>query len=243
MAGRGRAVGGASGASVVATVLAWLAACASPGPRPPVQDAAPVSIAETSSEIRQGLFRVRYRGVDGRGRVRLTLRSAAERHFTLTAVDTFGRRLWSFEKVDDGSLLLDHRAREYCHLAGDLVFRAVALSELPVIMLPRVLFGELPSPPPPGVELPQRGEIEFLGSDGRRWSTRLDSGRVASWTLWRDGEPLVWWLREESGGILSHRDGAQARWTEVAAESYVGALEPLTLPPDYSLGRCDADVS
>lgn len=223
-------------------LVAVLLGCASPAPLPPT----PAGVAAedaASGEVRQGLFRLRYRGDDGRGRVRLTLRSASRSHFVLEAVDTFGRRLWSFELAGGSSLLLDHRAREYCRLGSDVSVRAVALSELPVATLPRVLFGELPSPPAAGVALPAAGEIDFVAADGRRWSAQLEEGRPVSWTLWRQGAPLVWWLRAaDGGGILSHRDGAQALWTTVAQERLAGTVAPLSVPADYSVGRCDADL-
>ncbi len=193
---------------------------------------------EIPGDSLQGLFRVRFRGVDGRGRVRLTLRRVGG-DFALSAVDTFGRRLWSFQSVGGASLMLDHRAGEYCRLEGDVVVRAVALSDLEVSTLPRVLLGELPLMPADGVELPQEGEIEFHSADGRRWTARFSGGVAQTWTLWRQEEPLVWWRREADGGTLSHRDGAQALWKNVAVERDAAPLERLEIPGDYVATRCD----
>lgn len=208
------------------------------------QPAAPESPDAPQSDERgswQGLFRLRYSGIDGRGRVRLALRSSAGDRFQLTASDTFGRRLWSFESNDGKSLLLDHRAAEYCHLGGEIVVRAVALSELPVSTLPRVLSGDLPLAPPADVELPLDGEIEFRARDGRQWSARYRDGTLATWTLWRDGSPLVWWQRSGEGGVLSHLDGAQVLWKTVTLERSTEDLPPLEVPAGYAAGTCDGD--
>ncbi len=194
------------------------------------------------SDVLQGLFRVRFRGVDGRGRIRLTMRSTEGGDFSLAAVDTFGRRLWSFESIDGASLLLDHRASEYCRLEGDVVVRAVALSDLAVSTLPRVLMGGLPLPPADGGGVPEEGEVEFRSEDGRRWTARFDGGTLETWTLWKGEAPLVWWRREPDGGILSHRDGAQALWKTVTVERDPAPLGRLELPPDYAATRCDGDV-
>jgi hypothetical protein len=243
MAGPGGAVDRCL-APVAAGLAALLLACASPGVRPEEPAPGEPSAAAESEAVRQAHFRVRYRGVDGRGRLRLTLRSTPAGAFTLQAADSFGRQVWSFQSDGAGSLLVDHRSRQYCRLGGDVVLRAVALSELPVAMLPRVLHGELPSPPPEDVVVPSAGDVDFQGGDGRRWSARSEDGRVVSWTLWQDGAPLVWWQRDGAGGILSHRDGAQALWTMVAEEVTTAALGTLQVPADYESGDCDGgDVS
>ena len=65
---------------------------------------------------------------------------------------------------------------------------------------------------------------------------------AASWTLWADGRPLLWWGRQPAGGILSHREGAQFRWRETVAEPLSGDLRELTVPPDYRRGACDDRV-
>lgn len=228
----------------MAPIVVWVAlGCASGGARRVERassgDTAAASVS--SAELRQGLFRVRFRGVDGRGRIRLTLRSVSAERFQLAASDSFGRRLWSFESDGDASLFLDHRAREYCRLEGDVVVRTVALSELPVRTLPRVLFGELPYSPPQAVDLPTEGEVEYTASDGRPWSARFEDGLVVTWTLWQDGRPLAWWKRDGTGSILSHRDGAQALWRTVADERSQGDLERMAVPADYSVGRCDVN--
>ena len=107
--------------------------------------------------------------------------------------------------------------------------------------LPRVLWGELPAAPEQ--RPPQDGRFEYETSDGRRWSARFLDGRVIAWTLWREEVPLVWGKREGEGGILSHRDGAQALWSLVAEENWQDVLAAMEIPADYTEGRCqDADL-
>lgn len=191
-----------------------------------------------AAAVEQALFRVRYSGVDGRGRLRLTLRSAGE-DFQLSAADPFGRSLWSFAGTGDDAVLLDHREATYCRLQGEVAIEVVALSELPVRMLPRLLSGRLPvDADPPVVVPPDGGEVDLVDGRGRRWTARFDGGVLASWTLWRDGAPILWWQRQDEGGILSHRDGAQAIWTRTAHERVPGVLEPLEPPSSYVPVRC-----
>ena len=202
--GRARALPVDPRVAIAGALLGAVIGCASPAPlpRPAADGAAGVS----AEEIRQALFRVRYRGADGSGRVRLTVRTAGAARFALEAVDSFGRRLWGFRTEGDRSLFLDHRESAYCHLEGDVVVEVLALSECPVSTLPRVLFGDLPSRPAVGETLPADGEAEFEGVDGRSWTTRLVGGRPVSWTLWRLEEPLVWWQGDASGvPQLEHR--------------------------------------
>lgn len=191
---------------------------------------------------RQALLRVRYRGLDGRGRVRLTVRAAGDGTFQLAAADVFGRQLWSFSGGVGGSLLLDHRRREVCRFDGDVVIEAIALGELPVSLLPRVLSGSLPFAEPAGLST---GEIDHVDVDGRRWTATVDDDRRPErWTLWQDGEALVWWQATDDGAILSHRGGAQVIWTLVAEEPLESPMAALEAPSDYRPGQCDeSDVS
>ena len=132
-----------------------------------------------------------------------------------------------------------------CRFEGEVVVSAIALSELPVSMLPRVLFGELPSEAPPEPPGTAGEELRWTGRDGRGWSAVLaPSGRPQRWTLWIEGERLVWWQRQPKGGLLSHRRGAQVSWSTVADEQVAGELSALEIPADYSPGKCDEpDVS
>lgn len=224
-------------------------ACAHHGLGPPATGGAAASSAAVrargSSQVHQALFRLRYRGVDGRGGVRLTVRTSGWERYQLSAVDTFGRRHWSLDARQGETVLLDHRERRVCRFEGEVVVRAIALSELPVSMLPRVLFGELPAEAPPDAVSSAGEEMRWMGSDEREWrAVMMPGGQPQRWTLWIEGEPLVWWQRRPKGGLLSHRRGAQVSWSKVADERIAGELSTLEIPADYSPGRCDEpDVS
>jgi hypothetical protein len=189
----------------------------------------------------QTLFRVRYQGADGRGRIKLTSRVATRERFQLTAVDTFGRQHWSLEAWPGRTLLLDHRQRRACLFEDDVVVAAIALAELPVSLLPRVMAGELPVEKPTGAEPGEDGEIpRWPGEGTREWSATFDSeGRIERWTLWVDTEPLLWFRAQAEGGMLSHRRGAQVVWSRVAEEPLAAELTPFEIPPGYARDSCD----
>lgn len=205
-----------------------------PGGVPPSQPTAPAAAAPL---VEQSLFRVRYSGTDGHGRLRLTLRAAGDA-FELFAADPFGRALWSFDLSGSETLLLDHRRATYCRFDGEVRIDVVALSELPLRTLPRLLAGRLPFDPAPEVSLPEDGEVDLRDGRGRRWTARFEQGELRGWTLWLEGEPVLWWQGGRDEGILSHRDGAQALWTRTVSEEVPGALAPLAPPPDYAPGEC-----
>lgn len=205
--------------------------------------AGPDEALGVAEPIEQALYRVSYRGIDGRGRLRLVLRQRGE-DFRLDAADPFGRPLWSFGTAGSEAVLLDHREATYCRIPGPVSIDVVALSELPVRALPRLLSGRLPAQLAEPVVPPVEGEIERIDVGGRRWRARYDDGELASWTLYQGKEPTLWWQRRNGGGILSHREGAQASWVRTASERVAGPLELLEPPPGYTAYRCtenDAD--
>lgn len=188
----------------------------------------------------QRLYRVRYQGPEGDGSLRLTLRLAAPDRFELSAADPLGRARWSLRLDGDRARVVDHERREYCRTGSSLRVPEVALAELPVESLPRVLLGRLPVPPP--AARASAAEIDFRDQRGRRWTARLDEGAPASWTLWEAGEPLLWWQPQPRGGVLSHRRGAQFRWRETVAEPLAAgpsALGPGAPPEGYREVECD----
>lgn len=199
------------------------------------------AIVEAPEAGLQTLLRVRYQGTDGRGRIKLTSRVATRERFQLAAVDTFGRQHWSLEAWPGRTLLLDHRQRRACLFEGDVVVAAIALAELPVSLLPRVLAGELPVEKPLDVDPDEDGEIpRWPGEGAREWSAVLDSeGGIERWTLWVDTEPLLWFRAQTGGGMLSHRRGAQVVWSRVAEEPLTAELIPLEVPPGYARDSCD----
>jgi hypothetical protein len=216
------------------------AGCAHQGIVPSAQSKAPALDGAPEAGL-QTLFRVRYQGTDGRGRIKITTRVAGREHFQLAAADSFGRQHWSLEYRPGRTLFLDHRERRVCLFTGDVVLPAIALAELPVSLLPRVLAGELPVRLPAGiVAVPGGAAVHWPGEGTREWSVALDSeGRVARWTLWVDGEPLLWFRAERNGGMLSHRRGAQVVWSRVTQEPLAQELTPLVTPSGYARGSCD----
>jgi len=191
---------------------------------------------------RQVLLRVRYRGVDGRGRLRLTLRRPGEERFQLHAADVLGRALWSLGSSGGETLMIDHRRREYCVFEGDVVVRAIALAELPVLILPRVLLGELPFA---GGRETGSAELDVIDSRHRRWTaTMAEDGHAVAWTLWQNDQAMIWWRKTDDGAILSHRGGAQVTWTLIADEILETVPPSLEPPVEYEPGHCDeSDLS
>jgi hypothetical protein len=186
----------------------------------------------------QRLYRVRYEGPGGGGGLRLVLRVAAADRFSIAASDPFGRAVWSLSLAASETLVVDHRRAEYCTTGADVRVPEAALAPLPVGMLPSVLLGRLPVSPGASESA---DELELIDREGRRWTARFVGGELASWTLWDDSSPSLWWLAQgRGGGVLSHRGGSQFRWRETAAEPLAAGAEVLEPPAGYSLVDCDA---
>ncbi len=181
----------------------------------------------------QSLFRATYEGPEGRGALRLTLRLAAPDHYRLSASDGFGRAIWSLEREAARVVLVDHRRSSWCSLGDSLGMPELSLSEIPLSAIPAVLLGAFPVA---GVAGP---EADVVDAFGRRWTGRWRDGRLTSWTLWRDGEPMVWWQGAGAEGTLSHRQGMQLRWRRTVVEELDPGLEVLEIPADYREGLCD----
>ena len=125
----GRDAGRRSGTAVVALALVVaVSGSVSCSHRQVLKVSPPdVASARPATDGRQALLRVRYRGLDGRGRVRLTVRVLGE-VFQLVAADAFGRRLWTFAGDGGRSRLLDHRQHR--------VPRVVQLRDKPRELIP-----------------------------------------------------------------------------------------------------------
>ena len=185
----------------------------------------------------QRLFRVRYDGPEGEGGLRLVLRLAGVGRYTVQTSDRLGRSLWSLEVAAEGHLLVDHRGETFCRAPGEVTLPEVALAPLPLRSIPRVLLGY--SPVVGGREPPASGAgDEVVDPEGRRWTLVRGEEGLKSWTLWSAGEPLVWWLRQPGGGILSHREGVQFRWRQVVREPLEGPLQGVVVPPGYRETVC-----
>lgn len=185
----------------------------------------------------QHLFRVTLSGQRGGGNGRLSLVLAAPGRYQLKTTDALGRGLWNFELGPAGWLLLDASRRLYCRGSGTPALPEVDLGVLPPEGLPALLLGFLPVPP--ATLDASAATLDWLDASGRRWTARRDGARPVAWTLWQDERPLAWWTRVEDGGILSHRNGAQARWREVAGEPVPLPVAALAPPTGYRETSCD----
>ena len=186
----------------------------------------------------QRLYRVHYSGPDGEGSVKVTLRLVTAERYQVQAADPLGRLLWSLDVGEGGGLWIDHRAEAACRLGDRLDLRGVPLSPFPLLALPPLLLGRLPAPPAvPGEAATGGGasDLDFVDSDGRRWTARCAGGRPESWTLWSgDGEPRISWVKVDDEAILSDREQrVQLRWRQVVAEPLGAPPEPLPVPSGY----------
>ncbi|TNF84818.1 MAG: hypothetical protein EP299_00370 [Acidobacteria bacterium] len=185
----------------------------------------------------QSLFRVRYGGPKRDGGLRLILRLDTSDRFQLAAADVLGRALWSMELYDGQVLLVNHAEKTYCVAGEELAIPEVALDPLPVRALPNVLLGYLP------VELAADSltaddGFDFSDPAGRRWTGSLETGKPSNWMLWEGAQPVLWWTRQDKGGILSHRQGAQFRWKTVVREPLEDGFERLAVPDGYRRAAC-----
>ncbi|MGB6362116.1 MAG: hypothetical protein WBG64_05545, partial [Thermoanaerobaculia bacterium] len=154
----------------------------------------------------QNLFRVRYGGAKGAGGLRLILRLDTSDRFQLVASDVLGRAVWSMELYDRQVLLVNHAEKTYCLAGMELTLPEVALDPLPVRTLPKVLLGYLPVAV--GADsVTDDARFDFTDPNQRRWTGSFEAGKPSSWMLWEGEQPLVWWTRQDKGGILSHREG------------------------------------
>ena len=218
----------------LAVLAGLVAACAPLVVQPPVSG--PELAAPWPA---QTLYRVRYEGPAGEGGLRLVLRQVAEERFQLLASDSLGRAAWSLELWDDEVLLVNHRERLSCVAGSELRVPELALRSLPLVAVPRVLYGRTPLPPPPGAADPG----DWSDDSGSRWTLHRDDGRLGSWTLWQEGEPRLSWKRQSDGGVLSHLDGAQFRWRQVTREKLSPAsYRRIEAPSDYPLEACESSA-
>jgi hypothetical protein len=185
----------------------------------------------------QNLFRVRYGGPKRDGGLRLILRLDTSDRFQLVASDILGRALWSLELYDQQVLLVDHSEKTYCVAGKELALPEVTLDPLPVGALPNVLLGYLPVAVIADA-VTEDAQFDFTDADKRRWTGSIEAGKPSSWMLWEGEQPVLWWTRQDNGGILSHRQGVQLRWKSVVREPLDGGLERLTVPGGYAKVAC-----
>lgn len=153
------------------------------------------------------------------------------------ASDLLGRAVWSLELYDLQVLLLDHSEKTYCRADTEVALPEVALDPLPVSTLPKVLLGYLPVAV--GADsVTDDARFEFTDPGRRRWTGSLEGGRPLSWALWEGEQPVLWWTRQDNGGILSHRRGVQFRWRTVVREPVGNGFERLAVPEKYAKAAC-----
>jgi hypothetical protein len=185
----------------------------------------------------QILFRVRYGGRKGAGGLRLILRLDTSDRFQLVASDILGRAVWSMELYDRQVLLVNHSEKTYCLAGMELALPEVALDPLSVGALPKVLLGYLPVAV--GADsVTGDARFDFTDPDHRRWTGSLEAGKPSNWMLWEGEQPVLWWTRQDKGGILSHREGVQFRWRTVVREPLESGFERLTVPGSYEKAAC-----
>jgi hypothetical protein len=185
----------------------------------------------------QNLFRVRYGGPKGAGGLRLILRLDTIDRFQLVASDVLGRAVWSMELYDQQVLLVDHSAKTYCVAGMELALPEVVLDPLPVRSLPSVLLGYLPVAVSAD-SVTGDARFDFTDPDNRRWTGSFEAGKPSSWMLWEEEQQVLWWTRQDKGGILSHRQGVQFRWRTVVREPLESTFERLAVPESYTRAAC-----
>ncbi len=211
-------------------MVALLGACASSARRGAPSAPAPRA-AESSTSVRQSLFRLVYDSGGGRVSLRVVLRRVSDDRFQLSAADIAGRPVFGLDYDSQRAVLVDHRAGIYCLGGPRLRLTEVHPSELPLAALPRVLSGRLPVAPAQG------GREEFVDDEGRRWRAGYREEILDRWALLDGDGPALWWSRQGDGGILSRRGGEQYRWILVVREEGAKPLSEM-IPEGFVEGVC-----
>ncbi|HVS16879.1 MAG TPA: hypothetical protein VMV46_23445 [Thermoanaerobaculia bacterium] len=187
----------------------------------------------------QRIVRLRYQGPGDDGTLYLVLRLERPDRYTLEGnARLLGKSVFRL-MVDDGrAIFLDLQRSEYCRLERAIEISAIPLGPLPFDVLPALLLGRLPTAPASPVQRSgEAGDLAFRDGQGREWTVQVRDGRVERWTLWREGEPAVWWLDDGSAAYLSAREeGLQLRWRAGAAEPLRAPLEPPAVPTGFTAG-------
>lgn len=222
-------------------------ACAA-GPAPnaaaPTQLEAPPWQMPRNEYPSQRLFRVAVAGKQGGGSARVTLRYWVPGEYEARAADALGRPLWLLSVYRGRELVIDFRAQTYCDGQDSMRLPLIDFGPLPDDALPRLLIGRLPLPPDTRTAYvwKRNGSFQFTDAMGRKWRGQLRGGWPVHWVV-GDPEPLIWWRRSESGGILSRRGGGQIRWRQEVREAFAPSgrsAHPQLVPPaGFDKVSCD----
>lgn len=186
----------------------------------------------------QRLLRLKFDDGSGGGSFRLALRLAAPDRYQARAVDLFGRPLWSAEVEPAAGTVVDHRQRRWCAIAGRAEGLRLPLAPFPMTALPALLVGRLPAQGEVR-RLAEEGRFEVTGVDGLRWTGRERSGELVSWTLWREGDRRLSWVRQGGEAILSDPAGGfQLRWRSGTRHELPLPLTAMRLPEGYEEVPC-----
>jgi hypothetical protein len=188
----------------------------------------------------QRLFRGSYRGPEGEGSFRATLRLAAPDRLQLVLADRLGRTLASLQVDGARQRWTDHRRSVFCAQPAGLTLPGGGDLPLRAEEVPALLLGRLPAPPATALEPPVGGALDYRDTRGRRWTAETAEGSPLRWTLHDAGGPSWWWRRgEERGAVLSQREGRQLRWEEVVVEP-LPRLATMEDPPPGFAEDCSA---
>lgn len=199
----------------------------------------PVVRAPTALEGVQVLFRIQFQQGDENGTGRLTLRSWAASDFALELRDTFGRGLWELRLNGDAGWIADLQNRRVCRIQADRSLLKTAWAGLSPRRLPRVLLGLDPLARSSERDGGGRRGNERAETDEGEWHFTWSDGVLDRWSLWREGQPALWWQREAAGGVLSGSSGAQLRWRVKVAEPIDSQAERPTRPASFIEVSCD----
>jgi hypothetical protein len=191
------------------------------------------------------LLRAQYAGPEGRVGFKLVLRLEADDRYDLSAVDAAGRPLWRLLARASEGIFEDVAAERFCRLHTAAPLPGGLGFELPLSAVPKLLLARLPAPAASIAATGDSGNGTRERRDGtQRWTWSLEAGELRQWTLWRDGQPAVWWSRQGSASLLSVRErSTQVRWEIALSEPMERPLGDLKPSDGFEEGACARDVS